>query len=91
MSQYSSIIWNNYGTTLLQSSEYPLQFFPRPLHQVQRLFLQDRHSFMVYTQTDNTQDIPLDYTRRDFTISRCLDAEDFNNCLYYNNFNIILI
>lgn len=31
------------------------------------------------THSDNVQDFPLDYTWRDFTISRCLDAEDFNN------------
>jgi hypothetical protein len=37
-------------------------------------------SFMVQKQSGKIQDLPLDFTGRNFTVASCLDAEDFNNC-----------
>jgi hypothetical protein len=38
-------------------------------------------SFMEQTQDVNMSDLPLNYIPRVFTISRCLKAKYFNNCL----------
>ena len=34
---------------------------------------------MVYTQCVNIQHLPFDYTRRDFAVSKRIDAEDLYN------------
>ena len=44
---------------------------------------------IVHTVWQHT-DLPRDWTRREFAVSKFLDVQDFNKILCYNNFNIIV-
>jgi hypothetical protein len=45
---------------------------------------------MVYTQSIHIHDFPLDYTRRDVTVSKCVDDGDLYNSLQLYSFHITL-